>query len=1708
MAKQFIVSIVSGSAPGPYNVYYDVVNPSNIATVVDTSLPAINVTYNDLTSPNGVLVSVPDSAEKIILYNTDQNCLIGDELILPTPTPTPTPSPSPTPSPTPTPSPSPSPTPSPTPTPTTNCDFGIDVDVIFATPTPTASPTPSPTPTPSPSPTPSPTPNCDFGVDTSVIYPTPTPSPTTSPTPTPSPTPSPTPTPTNGAPTDILLSNDNVNENSAINTIVGSLSTLDPNFGDTHTYSIQSTGDAAFFNINGSNLRTSEIFDYEFKSSYSIIIRSTDAGGLFYDKAFTINVNNVNEAPYGLYLNGSIPENSPTGTTVGTITALDSDSGDTYTYELLDPSFYPNNNFFTLTSGGILKSAAIFDYEMQSNYPIRVKVTDSGFLTFEGTLPVFVTNVNETPTDISLSSISISENVPTGTTIGTFSTDDPDAGDTFTYALVDTGTYPDNSSFSISGTSLKSAVIFNYETKSSYSIRVRSTDAGGLTHTKTIAINITDVTITVTASATTNVTCNGGSNGVITVSNVVGGTASYTYSKDGTNYQSGTTFSGLTAGNYTIYAKDSYGEVGSTLVTVSQPAVVSVSASGTNPTCNGSTDGSITVSSATGGSGSGYTYSKDGSTYQTGTTFNNLGNGTYTIYAKDSNNCTGSTTVTLNRTVVSATVTQLNNDCFGGLSGSITVSNLSGGQGGPYSTKLNVGGTYQVITTSRTYSSLAAGNYTIYVKDSANCENTYSVTITEPSQVTVSATGTNPTCWDGSNGSITASASGGSGTYTYSIDGVNYQLSGTFTGLSNNTYTIYAKDINNCVANTSVTLNRTAPNATFTVTNVTCNGGSNGSIAISSFTGGNSPYRVSLNGSTYTGFVSSHTYSSLSAGTYTVYIKDGSDCVKTYSVTVSQPTAVSISVTSATAPTCYNGTNGSITVSASGGTGTKTYSIDGTTYQASGTFNTLGVDTYSLFAKDANGCIAITSQSLTRTAPNATISGTNPSCFGGTGSISVSNGTGGSGSGYQTKLNVGGTYANLPQTYTGLAGGTYTIYIKDSSGCEATYSVTITVPTQVTVSTSSTTFPSCWNSTNGAFTLSASGGSGSYQYSKDNGATWQSSATFTNLSSGTYTVKSRDGNSCESSGLLVNITKSAPTPVVNQTNVSCNGGTGSLNVVGASGGNNGPYTVSLNDVTYFTVQKLFDSLTPGVYTLYIKDATGCKASYTYTITQPSALTISVNSATNPTCWNGSNGSIVVSAAGGTSPYTYSKDGGSNYQSSTTFSSLAVGTYPLVVKDANNCTTSTSQTLSKSAPNAQIQVTNPSCFGGTGTIVVSAGTGGDGGTYQSKLNVGGTYGNLPQTYSSLGDGSYTIYVKDGSGCEQTYNTSISVPTQVTISTNATYPTCYNSTNGSVTVGTGGGTGSYQYSKDGGSTWQLSNSFTGLAATTYTFRVKDSNGCLSSTQTVNLSKAAPSAIITVDNVTCNGGSNGIIELTNPTSGNSGQITASLTGGASDYYTFTNGTLAFTNRTAGTYTVYLKDSSGCVATYEVIITQPTAQSASISSPVNPSCVDPNGGSLTISSAGGVWPKTYRLYEDESSPYTTCGGTLRATYTGVTSSNTSRSVTSLTSGGYCLEVTDANGCVVTSGITVLVDESVYSKYQVIRCSDNAYLTMTSPDQLVSAFLGGTKVVKIDGICYQIDFPTGTQCPVGDVHLADGNNSVIYNSCSNCASGSGGQQV
>jgi len=286
----------------------------------------------------------------------------------------------------------------------------------------------------------------------------------------------------NEAPTNIILGNSNVNENLASGTLVGSFTTTDPDSGDTHTYTLVS-GDTSAFSISSNQLKTAASFNYETKNSYSITVRSTDSSGLYYNKAFTITVNNLNEAPTNIILSSSnVNENQPSGTVVGSFATTDPEGG-AHTYTLVSG----DTSAFSISSNQ-LKTAASFNYETKNSYSITVRSTDSSGLYYNKAFTITVNNLNEAPTNIILSSSNVNENQPSGTVVGSFATTDPEGG-AHTYTLVS----GDTSAFSISSNQLKTAASFNYETKNSYSITVRSTDSGGLYYNKAFTITVNNV---------------------------------------------------------------------------------------------------------------------------------------------------------------------------------------------------------------------------------------------------------------------------------------------------------------------------------------------------------------------------------------------------------------------------------------------------------------------------------------------------------------------------------------------------------------------------------------------------------------------------------------------------------------------------------------------------------------------------------------------------------------------------------------------------------------------------------------------------------------------------------------------------------------------------------------------------------------------------------------------------------------------------------------------------------------------------------------------------------------------------------------------------------------------------------------------------------------------------------------------------------------
>jgi hypothetical protein len=202
----------------------------------------------------------------------------------------------------------------------------------------------------------------------------------------------------NENPTNLNLSNNTVAENSPLNTLIGNFTTTDPDTGNTFTYSlVTGTGstDNSLFTIDGNQLKVNGLLDYETQNNYSIRVKTTDQGGLSYEKQLTVSVSDVNENPTNLNLsNNTVAENSPLNTLIGNFTTTDPDMGNTFSYSLVTGTGDTDNSLFTI-DGNQLKVNGLLDYETKPNYSILVRTTDQGGLSYEKQLTVSVTNLRE-----------------------------------------------------------------------------------------------------------------------------------------------------------------------------------------------------------------------------------------------------------------------------------------------------------------------------------------------------------------------------------------------------------------------------------------------------------------------------------------------------------------------------------------------------------------------------------------------------------------------------------------------------------------------------------------------------------------------------------------------------------------------------------------------------------------------------------------------------------------------------------------------------------------------------------------------------------------------------------------------------------------------------------------------------------------------------------------------------------------------------------------------------------------------------------------------------------------------------------------------------------------------------------------------------------------------------------------------------------------
>jgi hypothetical protein len=296
------------------------------------------------------------------------------------------------------------------------------------------------------------------------------------------------------APTDLSLSANLIAENSAVGTEIGTLSTTDADVGDSFTYELVSgdgSTDNASFAIVGDELRVNGPLNFELKTSYSIRVQTTDSTDESFAKVLTIQLTNVDETSVVTLSGTSVAENSPVGTAVGNLGLTDAPDGEVQ-YKLVGGEGASGNGKFKIVDGQLVTKSSL-NTEKQSSYSVRVQATDAEGNASVQVFEINVTNVNEAITGITFHASPLSEDAAIGTLAGTLSVTDLDGDDSVTYTLVAGVGDADNAMFAIDGDRIETASLLDFETKSTFSVRVRATDGGGMWVERVVTIRIRNV---------------------------------------------------------------------------------------------------------------------------------------------------------------------------------------------------------------------------------------------------------------------------------------------------------------------------------------------------------------------------------------------------------------------------------------------------------------------------------------------------------------------------------------------------------------------------------------------------------------------------------------------------------------------------------------------------------------------------------------------------------------------------------------------------------------------------------------------------------------------------------------------------------------------------------------------------------------------------------------------------------------------------------------------------------------------------------------------------------------------------------------------------------------------------------------------------------------------------------------------------------------
>jgi hypothetical protein len=611
---------------------------------------------------------------------------------------------------------------------------------------------------------------------------------------------------------------------------------------------------------------------------------------------------------------------------------------------------------------------------------------------------------------------------------------------------------------------------------------------------------------------------------------------------------------------------------------------------------------------------------------QSQVSFNAASSITYYVLVTGSGSSSGDFVLSITPQALVATAAATSIDCHSGTS-TVTVT--------------AIGGIFPYTGTGTFIES--AGTYSYVVEDATGCQATADIVITQPDPLVIDISSTVVVC-NGDQAVVTVTGSGGTAPYTGE---------GSFT-VSPGSYNYTVFDDNGCSILGGITVSNPDPIVvTASPNDASCFGSADGTIDLN-ITGGYSPYDVSWdngdNGTSIGGLI---------AGSYEYTLVDDEGCSTTGTVSVNQPTQLSVSFTGID-NNCFGGSDGEIDLDVLGGTAPYSYMWNNgeTTQDITG----LSAGNYEVTVTDDHGCEIIDNFDINQgdeivITVDAILDASN--CVTGDGEIMLTV-TGGDGN-FTYDWDNGATSEDI----TGLTAGDYNLAIEDGLGCIASFSTSITQPIGATVSLLDANDPLCFGDDNGTITIDVTGGSAPYDFFWSNNETTQNIA---DLVAGNYEVLVTDDLGCESS-LTIILTE--PDPIVitgTAIDANCHNSTDgevSINITGGTISTDYQYDWS-DGAAFSANSKDISGVPAGIYAVIVTDDNGCSATETFNVDAPTQISASANITDELL---GNDGAIDITVSGGTAPYTFVW---SNSATTEDISGLTEGPYSVVVTDANGC----------------------------------------------------------------------------------------------------------------------------------------------------------------------------------------------------------------------------------------------------------------------------------------------------------------------------------------------------------------------------------------------------------------------------------------------------